>query len=40
MAKQGKCEKVCWWTKAGNIIDYVIPFTPSKFATIKDKKED
>jgi hypothetical protein len=35
MASNEKCEKVCWWTKAGSVIDYLIPLSPSK-----NKKED
>jgi hypothetical protein len=30
MAKIERCEKVCWWTKAGSVIDYLIPLSPDK----------
>ena len=37
MAKPDKSVKVCWWTKAGNIMDYVLPLTPKE---IKKEKKD
>jgi hypothetical protein len=34
MAKKEDCDKVCWWTRLGTVLDCVIPLCP------KEKKKD
>ena len=40
MEKADKCEKTCWWTKAGNCLDYILPFNPNNGPIKERKKSD
>lgn len=36
MAKKETCEKVCWWTKTGDLLDVILPFSPNKNKKTRD----